>query len=170
MNSKVLSILLALCLAIAAVVAAACSDSTTELNTVTVTDEDFEYSLQSDKLDVEAKSLSPDAPFAVTLSIKYTGDQDTIDLWCTDDLGSISMEDENGKPLLSDEFHSRATSRVTLKKGEPYVIKWTGADEYKEYGGIPAGNYKVVAYINFSTDATYDSIRENTLDLTVQVK
>ena len=80
------------------------------------------------------------------------------------------MEDENGQALLSDEFHSRATSRVTLKKGEPYVIRWNGADEYKEYGGIPAGDYKVVAYINFSTDQNYESIRENTLDLTIQVK
>lgn len=170
MKSKLLSILLALSLCIAAVVAAACAGDSNEMNTVTVEDEDFQYTLQSSSLDVEAKSLSPDAPFDVTLSIEYTGDQDTVDLWCTDDLGSISMEDENGKPLLSDEFHSRATSRVTLKKGEPYVIRWTGADEYKEYGGIPAGNYKVVAYINFSTDATYDSIRENTLDLTVKVK
>lgn len=170
MKSKLLSILLALSLCIAAVVAAACSENTTEMNTVTVEDEDFQYTLQSSSLDVEAESLSPDAPFDVTLSIEYTGDQDTVDLWCTDDLGTISMEDENGKPLLSDEFHSRATSRVTLKKGEPYVIQWTGAEEYKEYDGIPAGNYKVVAYINFSTDATYDSIKENTLDLTVQVK
>lgn len=170
MKSKLLSILLALSLCIAAVVAAACAGGSNEMNTVTVEDEDFQYTLQSSSLDVEAKSLSPDAPFDVTLSIEYTGDQDTVDLWCTDDLGSISMEDENGKPLLSDEFHSRATSRVTLKKGEPYVIRWTGADEYKEYGGIPAGNYKVVAYINFSTDATYDSIRENTLDLTEKVK
>lgn len=169
MNSKLLSILLALSLAIAAIVAAACAGDNPELNTVTVTDEDFQYTLQTNKLEVESKSLSPDAPFDVTLSIEYTGDQDAIDLWCTDDLGTISMEDENGKPLLSDEFHSRATSRVTLKKGEPYVIRWTGADEYKEYGGIPAGSYKVVAYINFSTDATYDSIKENTLDLTMQV-
>ena len=40
----------------------------------------------------------------------------------------------------------------------------------KEYDGIPAGNYKVVAYINFSTDQNYESIQENTLDLTLTVK
>lgn len=170
MKSKLLSILLALTLAVAAVIAAACAGESSEMNTVTIEDEEFQYTLQAKALEAQSSALSPDAPFDVTLSIEYTGDQESIDLWCTDDLGSISMEDENGKPLLSDEFHSRATSRVTLKKGEPYVIRWTGADEYKEYGGIPAGNYKVVAYINFSTDATYDSIKENTLDLTMQVK
>ena len=148
----------------------ACTTEETELNTVTVSDEDFEYTLQAGKLELNSSDLSPDAPFDVTLSVKYTGDQDSIDVWCVDDLGSIRMEDENGQALLSDEFHSRATSRVTLKKGEPYVIRWNGADEYKEYGGIPAGDYKVVAYINFSTDQNYESIRENTLDLTIQVK
>lgn len=170
MNKRILSILLALAMAVIAVVAAACTTEETELNTVTVSDEDFEYTLQAGKLELNSSDLSPDAPFDVTLSVKYTGDQDSIDVWCVDDLGSISMEDENGQALLSDEFHSRATSRVTLKKGEPYVIRWNGADEYREYGGIPAGDYKVVAYINFSTDQNYESIRENTLDLTIQVK
>ena len=80
------------------------------------------------------------------------------------------MEDENGQTLLDDDFHTRATSRVTLQKGKPYVIEWTGAEEYKEYGGIPAGDYKVVAYINFATDANYESIQENTLDIDFTVK
>ena len=170
MNKKNLSILLALAMAVIAVVAAACTTEETELNTVTAAGDDFEYTLQAGKLEFNASELSPDSPFDVTLSIKYTGDQDSIDVWCVDDLGSISMEDENGQALLADEFHSRATSRVTLKRGEPYVIRWTGADEYKEYGGIPAGDYKVVAYLNFSTDQNYESIQENTLDLTMQVK
>jgi hypothetical protein len=170
-NKKLLSIILALTLAFAAVIAAACARTEeTEINTVTATAEDFEYTLQAKGFEFNGATLSPDAPFDVTLSIEYTGDQETIDLWCVDDLGSISMEDENGQAMLSDEFHSRATSRVTLKKGEPYVIRWTGADEYKEYDGIPAGNYKVVAYINFSTDQNYESIQENTLDLTLTVK
>ncbi|MBQ8083337.1 MAG: hypothetical protein IJ241_04070 [Clostridia bacterium] len=170
MNKKILSVLLALTLAVAAVIAAACTTEESELNTVTAAADDFQYTLQTGKLEYDANALSPDKPFDVTLSIEYTGDQDTIDVWCVDDLGSISMEDENGQALLSDEYHSRATSRVTLKKGEPYVIRWTGADEYKEYGGIPAGDYKVVAYLNFSTDQNYDSIQENTLDLSMTVK
>ncbi len=170
MNRKLLSILLALILVFSAVIGAACATEETEMNTVSVSGEDFEYTLQTKALEFDAARLSPDAPFDVTLSIEYTGDQESVDLWCVDDLGTISMEDENGKALLSDEFHSRATSRVTLKKGEPYIIRWTGAEEYKEYDGIPAGDYKVVAYINFSTDQNYESIQENTLDLSLQVK
>ena len=171
MNKKLLSIILALTLAFAAVIAAACAKTEeTETNTVSATAEEFQYTLQAKGSEFNAADLSPDAPFDVTLSIEYTGDQENVDLWCVDDLGTISMEDENGKALLSDEFHSRATSRVTLKKGEPYVIHWTGADEYKEYDGIPAGDYKVVAYLNFSTDQNYESIQEYTLDLSLTVK
>ena len=170
MNKRIFSVLLALALAVVAVIAAACAGEDSEMNTVTAAADDFQYTLQTKGLEYSASSLSPDAPFDVTLSIEYTGDQESIDVWCVDDLGSISMEDENGHALLADEFHSRATSRVTLKRNEPYVIHWTGADEYKEYGGIPAGDYKVVAYLNFSTDQNYDSIQENTLSLNLQVK
>ena len=116
MNRKLLSILLALILVFSAVIGAACATEETEMNTVSVSGEDFEYTLQTKALEFDAARLSPDAPFDVTLSIEYTGDQESVDLWCVDDLGTISMEDENGKALLSDEFHSRATSRVTLKR------------------------------------------------------
>ena len=158
-------LMLTLCLALTA-----CAGDSSDLNTVTATDEDFRYTLQADTLEYKADALDPAKPFHVTLSIEYTGDQDTVDVWCVEDLGTISMEDGNGKALLSEEYHSRDTSRVTLEKGTPYVIEWTGASEYKEYGGIPVGQYKVVAYLNFSTDATYDSIRENTLNLSLTVK
>ena len=150
----------------------ACAGGADSKNTATLTGEsgEFRYTLQSAETEYEASSLREDAPFDVTLTIEYTGDQDKIDLWCVDDLGSISMENKDGQALLSDEFHSRDTTRITLKKGTPYEIRWTGADEYREYGGIPAGDYTIVAYLNFSTDATYDSIQENTLDLSITVK
>ena len=160
-----------LALLLFSVLLTACSGGN-ELNTVTLTSEngEFVYTFQADETEFSATELSAAKPFHVTLSVEYVGDQDAIDLWCADDLGSISMENENGQTLLDDEFHTRATSRVTLKKGEPYTIEWTGADEYKEYGGIPAGDYKVVAYINFSKDANYDDIQENTLDINFTVK
>ncbi len=150
--------------------ASACAGGSDDLNTTTLSEDDFRYTLQTESSEYESEDLSEDAPFYVTLTIEYTGDQESIDVWCVDDLGSISMEDEHGKALLSNEFLSRATDRVTLTKGEPYVIEWTGADEYREYGGIPAGNYKVVAYINFSTDSSYESIRENTLNISLNIK
>lgn len=154
------------------VLLAACAGDGNEMNTATLNSEDgaFVYTLKADETEFSADSLSERAPFHVTLSVEYVGDQDAIDVWCADDLGSISMENENGQTLLDDDFHTRATSRVTLKKGEPYTIEWTGADEYKEYGGIPAGDYKVVAYVNFATDANYDAIQENTLDLDFLIK
>lgn len=163
-----LSVLLVLAMVFSA---AACSTtSSSEQNAVSAEGDEFRYTLETGALTYEADDLEPGEPFDVTLSIEYIGDQESIDVWCTDDLGTISMEDENGQTLLDDDLHTRATSRVTLKKGTPYTIQWTGADEYKEYGGIPAGEYSVVAYINFSTDAAYESIQENTLDLDLIVK
>lgn len=148
----------------------ACSAGSSEMNTVTMETDEFQYTLQSTATEVNGKDLDPNHPFSVTLSIEYQGDQDTIDLWCVDDLGTITMENGSGQPLLAEEYHSRDTSRVTIEKGKPYEITWTGAEEYKEYDGIPVGQYKVVAYINFATDSNYDSIQENTLDLSINVK
>ena len=89
---KRLSALLALLLL--SVLLGACSGGS-ELNTVTLTSEngEFIYTLQADETEFTADKLSPAEPFHVTLSVEYVGDQDAIDLWCADDLGSISMED-----------------------------------------------------------------------------
>lgn len=170
MNRKwipLLSLLLMLAMALGV---AACATDESEMNTITVEQDQFRYTLQSSTTDVTASDLDPSEPFDVTLTIEYLGDQDAIDLWCVGDLATISMENNDGQAMLQDEYHSRDTSRVTIEKGKPYEIHWTGADEYKEYDGIPVGNYKVVAYLNFSTDSNYDSIQENTLDLNIDVK
>ncbi|MBQ8062427.1 MAG: hypothetical protein IJ230_00660 [Clostridia bacterium] len=170
MNRKwtaLLSLLLMLSMALGV---AACSTEDSELNTATIEADQFKYTLQSATTEVVAKDLDPDSPFRVTLSIEYLGDQDSIDLWCVGDLGTITMENGSGQAMLQDEHFSRDTSRVTIEKGKPYEITWTGAQEYKEYDGIPTGQYKVVAYLNFSTDSNYDSIQENTLDLSLNVK
>ena len=148
----------------------ACSGGSADSNTASLSAEDFEYTLTADKSVYDADSLDPSAPFDVTLSVVYTGELDSIDLWCVEDLGTITIENEDGQSMLPEEYQTHDTSRVTLKKGTPYEIRWNGAEEYKEYGGIPAGDYTIVAYLNFSTDATYESIQENTLDVSVQVK
>lgn len=170
MNRKRTTLLALLLMLTMALIATACSGGNSEMNTVTMEADDFKYTLQSTETEVSAKDLDPSKPFSVTLSIEYLGDQDSIDLWCVEDLGTITMENGSGQAMLADEYRSRDTSRVTLEKGKPYEITWTGAEEYKEYDGIPAGQYKVVAYLNFATDQNYDSIQENTLDLSINVK
>ena len=68
MNKKLLSIILALTLAFAAVIAAACAKTEeTETNTVSATAEEFQYTLQAKGSEFNAADLSPDAPFDVTL-------------------------------------------------------------------------------------------------------
>lgn len=170
MNKKILSLFMTITLAILAVLSSGCSGGNDDFNATTLSDDDFQYTLQTKRSVYEAKKLSEAAPFDVTLTIEYVGDQESIDVWCVDDLGTISMENEHGKALLANDFYTRATNRITLTKGKPYVIAWTGAEEFREYGGIPTGSYQVVAYINFSTDSSYESIRENTLNLSLNIK
>lgn len=168
MTKKLSALIIAVCLLCLSL--AGCSGTSGDLTEASLQTEDFTYTLSATQLEYNKEDLNADAPFDVTLQIEYTGDQDTVQLWCVEDLGTITMENSNGKPLLQNEFLSRDTTRVTLEKGTPYTITWNGAEEYKEYNGIPEGNYKVVAYLNFSTDQEYDGIQENTLDLDIKVK
>ena len=172
MTKKLFSVLLAAALSLVLALGfTGCAGGSDDMKSAKLQTEDFTYILKTAETEYTGADLNAKAPFNVTLSIEYTGSEESIDLWCVDDLGVISMENGSGQPLTnSDSMYHRDTTKVTLTKGTPYTIQWTGAEEYKEYDGFPSGDYKVVAYINFSTDSAYDSIQENTLDVSLKIK
>ena len=110
MNHTIKSVLSVLLLLVMALSLSACAGGSNDLSTVTLEEDEFRYTLRSDRLEYSADELDADKPFHVTLAISYTGDQDSISLWCVDDTATA-------------KFMSAMYEKV-VKKGMDYVTAY----------------------------------------------
>lgn len=129
---------------------------------------DFEITLSTQKNIFESAELAEENPFSYLLTVKYVGQEDFVEVGHGDPLGMIFILDSAGEMVLpvgrTEELHLS-----TFEPGTTFTVIWDGSLERKYLGPLEAGEYTVMAWVNFNLSNSGEEV-DSYLELPLTIK